>query len=76
MCYLLHKNVVWESGVDKHFDAAFIDIFALKLNAQVNVEEKTLKLIIIILETSQTLVKMQRIDRERPFYCMRNFSLV
>ena len=40
MCYL-HKNVVWESGVGKHFEAAFIDIFARILDAQDNVEEKT-----------------------------------
>ena len=40
MCYL-HKNDVWESGVDEHFDAAFIDIFARKSDTRVNVEEIT-----------------------------------
>ena len=45
MCYL-HKNVVWESGVGEHFDAAFIDIFASKSYTRVNDEKKTYKLLL------------------------------
>ena len=46
MCYL-HKNVVWESGVGKHFDAAFIDFFfARTWKTLVNVGEKTRKLLL------------------------------
>ena len=61
-------NVVWESGVSEHFDVAFINIFARKSNTQV---KKNLR---IALGTSQTFIKIQRIDRERQYYCLKDFK--
>ena len=57
------EELVWRSNIGEHFFAVFKDYFEKRQNTQVIAEGKTCEL---FLGATETLVKVQRSDAERP----------